>query len=223
MISIYTILVSCNPFDNIKDNKITWATVAKLPVLAGMQKQLGVAGVFTGVSNDVLLIAGGSNFADGAKPWQGGKKLHKNDIYVLKKEAENMFTWLNPQPAHLKQKVAYGASVTLPEGVVCAGGETDEANSSREVFMMNWDAQKAKYYLKKCLPCRFRWQMRGWLISAKRFTLLEVKAMENLPPNPSCLIYQLRIRNGNLCQTCQLPCRTRLPLPNQMAKMNAFM
>lgn len=149
MISIYTILVSCNPFDNIKDNKITWATVAKLPVLAGMQKQLGVAGVFTGVSNDVLLIAGGSNFADGAKPWQGGKKLHKNDIYVLKKEAENMFTWLNPQPAHLKQKVAYGASVTLPEGVVCAGGETDEANSSREVFMMNWDAPKSEVLFKE--------------------------------------------------------------------------
>ncbi|WP_419803341.1 Kelch repeat-containing protein [Mucilaginibacter sp.] len=149
MISIYTVLVSCNPVDNTKDNKITWATVAKLPVLAGMQKQLGVAGVFTGVSNDVLLIAGGSNFADGAKPWQGGKKLHQDDIYVMKKEAENKFTWLNPQPAHLKQKVAYGASVTLPVGVICAGGETDEANSSREVFMMNWDASKREVLFKE--------------------------------------------------------------------------
>ncbi|MVN20439.1 galactose oxidase [Mucilaginibacter sp. HMF7410] len=149
MISIYTVLVSCNPVTNTKDNKITWATVAKLPVVAGMQKQLGVAGVFTGVSNDVLLIAGGSNFADGAKPWQGGKKLHRDDIYILKKEAENKFSWLKPQPAHLKQNVAYGASVTLPEGVVCAGGETDKANSSREVFMMQWDASKNEVLFKE--------------------------------------------------------------------------
>ncbi|MEX8547343.1 MAG: galactose oxidase [Mucilaginibacter sp.] len=149
MISIYTVLVSCNPVTNTKGSKVAWTTVAKLPVVACMQKQLGVAGVFTGVSNDVLLIAGGSNFADGAKPWQGGKKLHKNDIYVLKKEAESKFTWLNPQPAHLKQKVAYGASVTLPEGVLCAGGETDEANSSREVFMMQWDAPKNEVLFKE--------------------------------------------------------------------------
>lgn len=149
MISIYTMLVSCGSVVHTENTEITWATVAKLPVVTGMQKQLGLAGVFTGVSNHVLLIVGGSNFADGAKPWQGGKKLHRDDIYVLKKEAANKFAWLGPKPAHLKQKIAYGASVTLPEGVICAGGETDGANSSSEVLMMNWDALKSEVLFKE--------------------------------------------------------------------------
>jgi cyclically-permuted mutarotase family protein len=107
-----------------------------------MQKQLGLAGVFTGLSNNVLLIAGGSNFADGAMPWQGGKKMHYDDIYVLDKNTDDTFTWLKPQTPHLKQKVAYGVSTTIPEGVVCIGGETEDAASSRQAFIMRWDAAK---------------------------------------------------------------------------------
>nr|WP_183567293.1 galactose oxidase [Mucilaginibacter sp. SP1R1]MBB6152232.1 N-acetylneuraminic acid mutarotase [Mucilaginibacter sp. SP1R1] len=124
-----------------KLNTIDWSVAAQLPAAAGMQKQLGLAGVFTGVSNNVLLIAGGSNFADGAMPWQGGKKLHFDDIYLLAKNAAGAFNWLKPAKAiHLKQKTAYGASTTVNNGVVCAGGETEDASSSKHAFIMRWDA-----------------------------------------------------------------------------------
>ncbi|GAC1312098.1 MAG: hypothetical protein NVSMB24_32930 [Mucilaginibacter sp.] len=105
-----------------------------------MQEQPGVAGPFTGESNGVLLIAGGANFADGAMPWQGGKKLHHDNIYVLEKHSSH-FSWVAPKTAHLRQKIAYGASATVPGGIVCAGGETESAAGCKDVFMMRWDAK----------------------------------------------------------------------------------
>ncbi len=133
-------LMSCTAIAQNKNlNNISWSVAAQLPVIEGMKNQLGVAGPFAGVSNGVLLIAGGSNFADGAKPWQGGKKIHKDEIYILKKDNGGKFTWLTPKTKHLKQPVAYGASTTIAGGVICAGGETEKANGSRDVFMMIWD------------------------------------------------------------------------------------
>ena len=126
---------------------ISWTNAAKLPVAQGMTGQLGLAGVFTGVSNDVLLIAGGSNFANGAMPWQGGKKLHYDQIYALKRVGDQ-FTWVVKGSAHLPRKVAYGASVTVGGAVICAGGETETANSSRDVLMLWWDNHKQEVETK---------------------------------------------------------------------------
>jgi len=120
---------------------IIWSELTQLPTING-KEQLGLAGVFTGVNNDVLLVAGGSNFADGAKPWQGGRKIHYDDIYVLEKHGENKFTWLTPKTKHLGRKTAYGASTSVASGVVCAGGETETSDCSSEVFLMKWDKKQ---------------------------------------------------------------------------------
>lgn len=142
-------LLSCETSAQNNINKISWSIAAKLPAIAGMQKQLGVAGSFTGVSNGVLLIAGGSNFADGAKPWEGGKKIYKDDIYVLQRNDSEDFNWIVPETKRLKQKAAYGASTTITGGVVCAGGETERAGSSKNVFMMSWDKASHDVVIKQ--------------------------------------------------------------------------
>lgn len=125
--------------NNIKH--IVWSQPISLPNLNG-KEQLGLAGVFTGVNNDVLLVAGGSNFANGAKPWQGGKKIYYDDVYVLERHGENTFTWLSPKTKHLGQKIAYGASTSVAAGVVCVGGETETADCSAEVFIMKWSKEQ---------------------------------------------------------------------------------
>ncbi|SDF51039.1 cyclically-permuted mutarotase family protein [Mucilaginibacter pineti] len=122
--------------------KIVWSVPSQIPAAPGMDKQLGLAGVFTGQSNGVLIVAGGSNFADGAMPWQGGKKLHYDDVYVLQKTKGDSFTWLKPQTNHLLQKIAYGTSTTIPQGIVCAGGETETEPGSTNAFIMSWDSNK---------------------------------------------------------------------------------
>lgn len=148
---IAVIVISSQSFaQHKKTNTVTWLTPITLPVLQGMERQLGVAGAFAGVHNGVLLIAGGANFPDGM-PWQGGKKLHRDDIYVLQKEKNDTFKWINAIAAHLEQQIAYGSSTTIPDGVVCIGGETERSGISKEAFIMQWDTVQ-KHVLFTSLP-----------------------------------------------------------------------
>ncbi|UCG49208.1 MAG: sodium/solute symporter [Phycisphaerales bacterium] len=109
---------------------IDWTELPDLP------DRLGVAGAFSGVSGEALIVAGGANFPvplfkDGqlnpsaAKVWLG-------NTYVL---AEPSGKWREVTP--LARPLAYGASVTIPEGLVCIGGG-DAGQSYAEVFMLVW-------------------------------------------------------------------------------------
>ncbi len=116
-------------------NQISWSEAGILPAAGGKQVQPGVAGAFTGITGDVLLVAGGANFPE-AMPWKGGQKTYHNEIYVLLRN-NNAFQWL-PDTGHLPVAAAYGASVTLPSGVLCMGGETP-AGRSKKVQLLQWN------------------------------------------------------------------------------------
>jgi cyclically-permuted mutarotase family protein len=130
----------------IDEWKWKWSVVAELPLPPGRDQQPGVAGAYAGISNDVLLIAGGANFPD-KKPWQGGKKAYMDDVYVLQKKADHTFSWYAATSFHLPEKLAYGSSVTTANGVVCIGGET-ETGYSNKVFLMQWDHAQQKLNVK---------------------------------------------------------------------------
>lgn len=131
-----------------KTETIQWtAKSIALPAIGDMEKQLGVAGVFAGVHNGVLLVAGGANFPDGM-PWNGGQKRYRDDIYVLQLDQQTGFSWVTSKRFHLKQAIAYGSSITTPNGVVCLGGETGPGNFSKEVFLMQWNASKQDILFK---------------------------------------------------------------------------
>lgn len=142
-ILIYTMLPSALIAQVKSVKQINWTVAAKLPALPGLEKQLGLAGVCAGVSNNVLLIAGGAYFPD-KMPWEGGKKAHTDQIFVLQKTADGKFVWLTSANALLKNKTAYSASTTVSNGVVCVGGETETANSCRDAFLMFWDGISKK-------------------------------------------------------------------------------
>ena len=93
----------------------------------------GVAGPFVGTHGDMLIVAGGANFP-GKPLWETDKVWH-DTIYVLEKNGDNL-AW--KQGGTLPAPIAYGAAVSLPEGVLCMGG-----NNSNEifdkVFLMQWD------------------------------------------------------------------------------------
>ena len=122
-----------------KANEIVWTDLTNLPSPASGQKNPGVAGAFSGVHNGVMIIAGGANFPNGM-PWEGGKKTYQNAIYVLKKN-ENSYEWIESKTPNLKEKTAYGASVSVLDGIVCLGGE-QESGISKSAFLMQWDAAK---------------------------------------------------------------------------------
>lgn len=110
---------------------LNFSVLTRLPLPPGRTTQPGVAGPFAGISGDALLVAGGANFP-GKKPWEGGSKAYMNEVYVLGRD-HRWFTGF-----HLPAKLAYGASVTTPDGVLCIGGETP-AGYSAKVFLLHWD------------------------------------------------------------------------------------
>lgn len=87
-----------------------WKTLASLP------DKEGVAGSFAGVSNGVLLSAGGANFPD-KKPWDGGNKVWYDAIAGLSKlDGEWKFMGRLPRP------LGYGVTGTYRESLYIVGG-----------------------------------------------------------------------------------------------------
>lgn len=114
-----------------------WQVVAELPAANRAGKALGLAGPVAGVIKDKLIIAGGANFPEGM-PWTGGKKKYHDDIYILKAAQNGKYTWMTPATPKLPGNLAYSGNLSLPEGIICIGGETD-TGYSRNVFKLLWD------------------------------------------------------------------------------------
>tara|TARA_Y100000768_G_C23865735_1_gene627942 strand:- start:292 stop:702 length:411 start_codon:yes stop_codon:yes gene_type:complete len=89
-----------------------WELIAELPDEIG-QPNKGLAGSFAGISNDVMLIAGGANFQN-EMPWEGGKKHWSDKIYVLKRKG-NEYKW-HSKTFNLPHPIAYGYSISTPNG-----------------------------------------------------------------------------------------------------------
>lgn len=100
-----------------------WQTLPALPDAEGF------AGVFAGVSEGALLVAGGANFPD-APPWRGGTKTWYDTVFALE-SPEGAWKRLGRLP----RPNGYGVSVTTADGVVCAGG-CDASGHFREVFRL---------------------------------------------------------------------------------------
>ncbi len=72
--------------------------------------------MFAGVSGGALVAAGGANFPD-RKPWEGGKKVWYDTVFVLEKpDGQWKVAGKLPRP------LGYGVSATWRDRVVCVGG-----------------------------------------------------------------------------------------------------
>lgn len=116
---------------------ITWKVAAELPAINGQSQALGLAGPVAGLHHQVLLVAGGANFPD-RMPWLGGKKKYYDDIYVFEKDDKANHIKPYPRIFHLPYPVAYGASCSTPQGIICAGGENANGITNK-VLLLQWD------------------------------------------------------------------------------------
>ncbi len=102
-------------------------------------------GAFTGVHDNVLIIAGGANFPE-AKPWAGGAKVYRNEAYVMRGDTVESFP--------LGRPAAYGASAAVPDGVVCIGGE-NASGPLPQVFLLQWQRAQKRVIAKNLPPLPF--------------------------------------------------------------------
>lgn len=101
--------------------------VKEIPQLAVNSGQ-GVSGAFAGNIEGRLVVAGGCNFPD-VPAADGGQKVFYDDVFVLDESH-----WSSC--GKLPHTVAYGSSVTTPDGILCIGG-TDGVQSYSDVFLLN--------------------------------------------------------------------------------------
>ena len=88
------------------------------------------AGMYAGVSHDVLLAAGGANFPD-KKPWEGGTKAWYDTVWVLE-QPEGQWKAVGRLPSPR----GYGASVTTDDGLLCIGGAEATKHTAECVMLM---------------------------------------------------------------------------------------
>jgi N-acetylneuraminic acid mutarotase len=105
----------------------------------------GFAAPFSGVHADKLIVAGGANFPD-KKPWEGGTKVWYDDLFVLEDPSGS---WR--KAGKLPRPLAYGVSVSTPEGLICIGG-SDATGHHAEVFRIQWETDRAVFHELPKLP-----------------------------------------------------------------------
>ena len=135
--------LGCSAVLAVGDNSyLKWSELPQLPPATGQQKQTGLAGSFVGTHNGALIVAGGVNFPD-ALPWEGGKKLWQDNIFVLQETTTNTFQWFTDKSFKLPRSLAYGVAISTNGGVVCIGGCGPQGYSD-DVFLLKWNPATKK-------------------------------------------------------------------------------
>lgn len=96
--------------DEVERPMLTWSPAPPLP------DRHGIAAPFAGTDGPMLLVAGGANFPD-RMPWEGGQKVWHDRVWGLR-HLDGSWNALGRLP----QPLAYGVSISLPEGLLCIGG-----------------------------------------------------------------------------------------------------
>ena len=104
---------------------LIWSQLPDIP------DELGVAGPFVGVHDDVLVVAGGANFP---RPVWESNKVWREAIYVCERKRGG-YQWSNA--GSLNAPIAYGAAVSTQNGIICIGGN-DGTSTFRKVFRLEW-------------------------------------------------------------------------------------
>lgn len=119
-----------NAHDTLQKISFTWDRLPDFPNCDGL------AGAYVGVSNNALIVAGGTNFPNNTRPWSNGKKEWFDTIYVLNKPNGEWKT-----AGHLPQASGYGVTLMYNNSVLCFGGGNATENFSSCIAINYKDGQ----------------------------------------------------------------------------------
>jgi cyclically-permuted mutarotase family protein len=137
-------------------NNFIWSEYPGIPPAPGTETQLGLASPFAGKTGSVVIVAGGCNFPD-VPVRDGGIKRYYDDAFIYA-EREGKWQWLSG--FKIPRASAYGASVSLPEGLLCIGGN-GSTSAYREVFLLKWKDETATLEVEDWPPLPFPLSQMG--------------------------------------------------------------
>jgi cyclically-permuted mutarotase family protein len=127
------------PHQSSKKNIISCSSLPDIP------DSLGLAGAFAGKQGNTIIFAGGANFPK--TPWQGGKKVFYDEVYVLLPDADG-YRWYTNREMKLPHHLAYGVTISTEHGMILIGG-TDGKKIYKKVFLIHWDATRKRIQIKQ--------------------------------------------------------------------------
>lgn len=114
------VLVACSKNGKAVADSCLWKSFPAISEQEGYPA-IGVSAMYAGVNNRHLLMAGGANFPN-TPVADGGKKAYYKQIFTKRINAVDAdWTYVGDLPV----TAAYGASVSIPSGVVCLGGNNE--------------------------------------------------------------------------------------------------
>ena len=130
---IFLTLFLCILISGIRaeNNYFKFSSLPDLPPNTGYTSQPGLAGPYTGLDDGVLIVAGGANFP-GKLPWEGGKKIFYDVIFILRTNSTGDYSW-EKSDEKIPFAAGYGGTVETPSGLLCFGG-----NTSGEAISESW-------------------------------------------------------------------------------------
>lgn len=115
----------------------TESTQPQWKQLASLPDERGFAGQFVGMSQNRLLLYGGTNFP-GKPVWEGGVKKWYRDVFALDDlDAE----WKKIGELPGERAVGYGVALSGGDGILCLGGADDKRHHA-DCFLLNYDGTK---------------------------------------------------------------------------------
>ncbi|GBF18050.1 sodium/glucose cotransporter [Arenibacter sp. NBRC 103722] len=118
---------------NSQDRYFEYSHFPNLPPNTGQKVQPGLAGAYTGIDDDFLIVAGGANFPD-KLPWEGGTKTYYDEIFILKKKTDGTFQW-ETNSKRIPFSSGYGGAISTNRGLLCFGGNNSDSTISDSWFI----------------------------------------------------------------------------------------
>lgn len=114
------VLVACSKNGKADADSCLWKSFPAISAQEGYPS-IGVSAMYAGINNQYLFMAGGANFPN-TPVADGGKKAYYKQIFTKRINAVDAdWAYVGDLPV----TAAYGASVSIPSGVVCLGGNND--------------------------------------------------------------------------------------------------
>lgn len=137
-VMVFTMIQACENKETV--THFDWQQLQQLP------DSVGFAGAYAGVSGRSLIVAGGSNFPEGTRPWSGGVKQWSDQVFVFKEGASE---W--ERVGNLPRPMGYGASVVWRDSIIIIGG-ADQGQHYADVYAITYAEGELKTSALPSLP-----------------------------------------------------------------------
>lgn len=130
-------------------NTLHQTNVFSMETLEDSTLHEGLAGNFFGKHGNYFIMAGGSSFPAG-KPWEGGTKHFSDLVFVFQQLPGGSFKVVH-QGKDLPAPIAEGAYATIPNGLLCVGGQTPDGITDK-TFLVSYTGSNVSITEYPVLP-----------------------------------------------------------------------